>query len=352
MDYDRMGNGGMRPATRALNNHAMEYFLKFLESKRITFINSDDNRSSSSHSIWQEQGKILCRKEIWQEYGTYLRDYAKQANGDALSTGTGLNYLGQAKETVRKMYESNDIWRDHELKKGQRLDSLGSERFWFSRIRNQLEKDLNHKHILLGDSLSESSLPLGRKNVAQINKLYLSKGHVSDVEKAAAIITTFGAIGRAGECSFITYAQAEWNSIYDILVLDWNEVKTDKQVPMPFCHDYSEYSLCFYFIMFCYHLCGAGSRFITTQSYKTAVEDRGLEQDESSLIFPFLVTNAAQKVSVIMYLHPKRIKYTFRIYPKRMKYTFRIYPKRIKCTLWIYPKRIFCTFRINPRRIF
>ena len=86
-----MGNGGMRPATRALNNHAMEYFLKFLESKRITFINSDDNRSSSSHSIWQEQGKILCRKEIWQEYGTYLRDYAKQANGDPLSTGTGLN---------------------------------------------------------------------------------------------------------------------------------------------------------------------------------------------------------------------------------------------------------------------
>ena len=94
---------------------------------------------------------------------------------------------------------------------------------------------MNHKHLLLGDSLSESALPLGRNTISKINKLFLSKGLIVDVEEAVAILTIFGAIiGRAGECSFLTYDQAEWNSVYDILVLDWNEVKTDKQVPMPF----------------------------------------------------------------------------------------------------------------------
>ncbi len=77
-----------------------------------------------------------------------MRDIAKLSNGNALSTGTALNYLGQPKETVRKMYDYHVLWKEHELKQGQKLDSLGSERFWFSRIRNQLQKDMNHKHIL------------------------------------------------------------------------------------------------------------------------------------------------------------------------------------------------------------
>ena len=159
---------------------------------------------------------------------------------------------------------------------------------------------MNHKHILLGDSLSESALPLGRKCVSEINRLHLSQGLVDNIEKAAIIATTFGAIGRAGECSFLTYGQAEWNSVYDILVLDWNEVKTDKQAPMPFCHDHNEYSLCFYFSMFCYHLYGAGSRFTTNQAFTSAVEERGLlDQDDTSLIFPSLLSNAPQKVKCI-----------------------------------------------------
>ena len=79
---------------------------------------------------------------------------------------------------------------------------------------------------------------------------------------------------------------SEWNAVYDILVLDRNQqVKTDKQVPMPFCHYYNDYSLCFYFGMFCYHLYGAGSRFTTSQAFKAAVEERGLDEDDTILIF-------------------------------------------------------------------
>ena len=88
MDYQRMGNGGTRPATISLNNRALVYFNEFLLSKNINLI--VDKRNTSTES-WQEQETRLCCKEIWQEYGTYLRDTAKQSNGNALSTGTALN---------------------------------------------------------------------------------------------------------------------------------------------------------------------------------------------------------------------------------------------------------------------
>ena len=108
------------------------------------------------------------------------------------------------------MYESNVIWKEHELRQHQKLDSLGSDRFWFSRIRkNQLQKEMNYKYMLImGDSLLESTIHLGRRSVPQINRYFWSIGQQSDVEKAATIMTTFGAIGRAGEFSFITYDQA------------------------------------------------------------------------------------------------------------------------------------------------
>ena len=104
VDYQRMGNGGTRPATVTLNNHALVYFKEFLQSKDIVFL--VDKRSA----LWEEQERRLCCKEIWQEYGTFLRDNAKQSNGNFLSTGTALNYLGQPKETVRKMYENHVLW--------------------------------------------------------------------------------------------------------------------------------------------------------------------------------------------------------------------------------------------------
>ena len=141
-----MGNCGTRAATIIFNQSATYYFEEFLQSKNITF--RSDQRTTPS-KIWNEQETRLCCKEIWQEYGTFLRDNAKQF---FLSTGLALNYLGQPKETVRKMHESHVLWKEHELRQHQKMDSLGSDMFQFSRIRNQLQKDMNHKHLLLGDS--------------------------------------------------------------------------------------------------------------------------------------------------------------------------------------------------------
>ena len=37
VDYQRMGNGGTRPATITLNTHALVYFKEFLQTKEIVF---------------------------------------------------------------------------------------------------------------------------------------------------------------------------------------------------------------------------------------------------------------------------------------------------------------------------
>ena len=187
----------------------------------------------------------------------------------------------------------------HELRKGERLDAfLGSNKGWFTRIRNELVKTLNHKHILLGDSFASYLMPLGRRFVSEISRYYFRRGAFEDIEKIAAIIVTFSAVGRAGECSYITYSQAEWNSIYEILVLDWNEVKTDKQMPMPFSHDHNDFALlCFYFVMFCYFLVGGGSRFTTNPLFVNVIAERGMDNDDQTLVFPTLINNAANKVT-------------------------------------------------------
>ena len=105
--------GGIHAATRAVNSAAMAYFLKFLSSKNFQFIAANDGSNNSARSNpWKEQEIFLCRQKIWKEFGTYLSD-AKQVNGDLLSSGSAVNYLGQAKETVRKMYENNILWPEH-----------------------------------------------------------------------------------------------------------------------------------------------------------------------------------------------------------------------------------------------
>ena len=68
--------------------------------------------------------RLRC-KEIWQEYGTFLRDNTKQRIDNALSTGTALNYHGQPKKTVRKIYERHVLWKQHELRQHLEMESLG-----------------------------------------------------------------------------------------------------------------------------------------------------------------------------------------------------------------------------------
>ena len=49
VDYQRMGNGGTRPATITLNNHALVYFKEFLQSKELVF---HADKRTTDLAIW------------------------------------------------------------------------------------------------------------------------------------------------------------------------------------------------------------------------------------------------------------------------------------------------------------
>jgi len=119
MDFEKIG-GSSRKSTVQGKETAMGHFKNFLEESKIPFIDSRNTSKSSSSTdadlAFKEQEAVLC---IWQKFGTYLCDFVKKSNGEGLSSGTGKDYLGQAKECIRLMYENNPIWKDHSLKKGE-----------------------------------------------------------------------------------------------------------------------------------------------------------------------------------------------------------------------------------------
>ena len=143
LNLSRIGNGGTRKATVLLNGIAMNHFKQFLLHINSQLLILKPNSSKEESLAFANQETIFCEKIFWQQFGAFLCE-VKKTNGEFLSSGAGKDYFGQAKETIRKMYETNPIWRDHSLKKGDKLVA-GSEVGWFTRIRNELEKNLNHK---------------------------------------------------------------------------------------------------------------------------------------------------------------------------------------------------------------
>jgi hypothetical protein len=143
-------------------------------------------------------------------------------------------------------------------------NSSVNDQFWFSRILRGIEKRAALRDNLAGISTAEKAYPMGRLLVSEVIHYYFSVGSKQSIERLAAILVTFLSVGRAGECSFVTFKQASWNTIQDIFEVDWNEIKTGKQNPMCFYHDSKDFRLCFYFVMCCYFIVGAGSSHTTT----------------------------------------------------------------------------------------
>ena len=77
------------------------------------------------------------------------------------------------------MYETNPIWRDHSLKKGDKLVA-GSKVGWFTESGMNWKKNLNIKKILLGESISESSYPMGRRIIAEVVLYFFKNGSLND----------------------------------------------------------------------------------------------------------------------------------------------------------------------------
>ena len=96
---------------------------------------------------------------------------------------------------------------------------------WFSKIRDMVRDHIASKRLAAGKTIKRKTLPIARKVCGDCIAFHLKQGSIIGVEKAVSILTTFYAIGRAGEAGWVTYDNAYWNYTESCLYVIWNEPK-------------------------------------------------------------------------------------------------------------------------------
>jgi hypothetical protein len=182
-----------------------------------------------------------------------------------LKWGTSKQYLSGPKALAEEKFPGNLIWRNQE---------------WYTKIRCDIEATIAKRCIQLGLPVEDKSEPVGRELLIMLTDIMLNTGteaeQIKAIEFRAAIVMTFAAVGRGGECGLSSYNLAHWNSVYESLFLDWQESKTNQQKPMNFFPDAEHYQIDFNHAMACYFIVGAGSKYLTSRN------------TDKKWIFPFL----------------------------------------------------------------
>lgn len=281
-EYRRAGaSGGNAKSTITGRESAMYHFNKFLETKKM----------APFDQLKQEE---LCCVTLFQEYGTYLSEFARKRRkvlesrclmnipshnktslfhfilqDELLSWGTAKQFLSAPKEAAKQKFEGASIW----------VNTV-----WYTRIRCDIEATILRRCIELGVPVEDKSEPIGRDLLILLNDLMLTRGSVEDIEYRAALNMTFCAVGRAGECGLSTYNLAQYNTVYETFQLEWQEKKTLAQKPMNFFPDAERYEIDFYHSMACYWVVGAGSMHVSSATTATGI---------IMPIFPFLADGSA-----------------------------------------------------------
>lgn len=336
--YALTGEHSSRKSTVNARISALHQLNLYVQARKINATKFSERDSETDAKLYHttELENTFCSKNFWMQYATFLVDFAtKQKKGEAFSPATAYNYIGIAKERIRLIYPNNRIWIGHEWCKGNNPSSYG----WFSKIRDRVRSILTTRRQESGLLVEEEYLPIGilTQLLLIIIQIYLSYIYVIGrvvladcieyllglntrigVEKSIALAITLSTIGRAGEAGWVVYEQGYWDYTNDVLYLMWNDIKTKRQLPMNFHHDYSDYRLCIYFLMFLYFLVGAGQSYTGATSYTEEKKKRKLQ--DSTLIFPFLISGAAEKISDYLHSCVNKVK---NLRPGRMNVTAR-----------------------------
>ena len=73
--------------------------------------------------------------------------------------------------------------------------------------------------------------------VKMIDLGFLQSNKHDAATKRAALVFTFAADARGGECKFLRYDSMRWDELFGCLIPIWKEPKTLTSHPMPFVHD-------------------------------------------------------------------------------------------------------------------
>lgn len=253
--YDLAGTGGKAKSTVDGKNSAMKRFNDFLMTKNM--------------KPWDKLTQSeLCKKTLFQEFGTYLSKFAFHSKKDDVLIGwlTCKQFFSGVKNVIHKKFKKNRIWKETQ---------------WIKDIRLDIDKIVCNRCIALGVPMMSKSEPIGRVLMLVLVRALLkeARSHTeqrASVENWAALVMTFAACGRGGECAQSRWGVTTWNTVYQSLQTLWNETKTSRQKVMLFFPDFKHYELCFYHSFACYLVLGGGSTHMNSHNA------------DSGLLFPFL----------------------------------------------------------------
>ena len=72
------------------------------------------------------------------------------------------------------------------------------------------------------------------------------------------VLMDYLCIGRAGELGDTKWSECYWDAVFCYLVLQWKMGKVARSKVMTLGPDYLGYEMDFFFLMFCYMMCGCG----------------------------------------------------------------------------------------------
>ncbi len=136
--YKLSGTGGKAKSTVDGKESSMKHFEDFLATKHMpTFADLTEDE--------------LCDITMWQEFGTYLCDFAQnRRTNDLLKWGTAKQYISGPKSNAWDRTKGNLIWKDET---------------WYTKIRADIEKTIVKRCIEAGVPAEDKSEPLGRDSL-------------------------------------------------------------------------------------------------------------------------------------------------------------------------------------------
>ncbi len=262
LQYRLSGSKGEAPATIGGRNAALVHFNDFLRTKLLPPFDE----------LSKEQ---ICNKSLWQEYGTYLSEFAKKKTkvrptlyivcckhnftyivndflsqeDDFLSDGTALNAFSGPKEMARVKFGEDRCWLDQNI--------------WCGRIRLDIKNVVLKRCIELGIQTSKKSKPIGRDALLDLNRAMLQLPSPAEQRTAItfrlAFNMTFQAVGRGGECAYSSYNKSHWDTVYNAWCMTWYCQKTNAVKNMSLFCDAQRYELDIFHSLCCYWILGADS---------------------------------------------------------------------------------------------
>ena len=137
---------------------------------------------------------------LFREFLTYLAEHAFAARAKMLlMSGSAVKHFGVRKELAILRFPENEMWHLHKLDK------------WHPSLRRAIATKVNRRRMKSGQSTSDGSNPIGRVLLSKVCHALMVVGDSESMKRRFAIVTTFLAVGRAGEV-----ACSSWNSTFKI----------------------------------------------------------------------------------------------------------------------------------------